>query len=98
MAKHSTPLRDYVSVIIDEAPDKIGGIYVPDANRDKPRTATVVDKGPDASESITEGAKVLLTPILTGSSIKVGDKRIKFIKEEQIIAIINTEEIEELGE
>lgn len=90
------PLRDRVLVEpVEEADVKKGGIYIPDAAKEKPQEGKVIAVGPgkrdDAGKiipmDVKKGDKVLM-PKYGGSEVKIDDKEYKIISEDDIVAVI----------
>lgn len=81
------PLKDRVVVTFTEEPEKTaGGIYVPEAAKDKPQDGTVTAVGPEVKD-VKVGDTVLFD-VYSGSKIKADDQDILVIKEEDILAIV----------
>jgi len=90
------PLRDRVLVEpVEEADVKKGGIYIPDAAKEKPQEGKVIAVGPgkrdDAGKilpmDVKKGDRVLM-PKYGGSEVKIDDKEYKIINEDDIVAVI----------
>lgn len=72
-----------------------GGIIIPDTAKEKPQEAEVVEVGPGkllddgslAKMTVKKGDKVLIGKY-SGTEIKVGEDEFIFIKEEDVLAII----------
>ena len=91
------PLGDRIVVERDVTDEKtIGGIYLPEAAKDKPSRGTVVSAGDgkllaDGSRSdlqVKPGDRVLFTTY-GPNEIKLGDDEILLMREEDVLAIID---------
>jgi chaperonin GroES len=90
------PLGDKVLVKRLEAEDKTaGGIVLPDAAKEKPRSGKVVnvgegklnDNGKRVGPQVKKGDKVLFTSY-AGSEVKIGGEEFLIMDESEIMAII----------
>jgi chaperonin GroES len=89
------PLGDRVLVEpIEEKEVKKGGIYIPDAAKEKPMEGKVVaigkkrdDDGKEIPFDVKVGDKVLL-PKYGGTEVKIGDKTLQLVREEDLLGII----------
>jgi chaperonin GroES len=90
------PLRDRVLVKYSSEEEKTaGGLYIPDAAKEKPQKGTVVAVGPgrvtdDGKRQPLEvkvGDKVLFDKY-SGSKIKIEDEEHLIIREEDILGIV----------
>ena len=90
------PLRDRVLVEpVEEADVKKGGIYIPDAAKEKPQEGKVIAVGPgkrdDAGKLIPMDVKkgdMILMPKYGGSEVKIDNKEYKIINEDDIVAVL----------
>lgn len=81
------PLKDRVVVSYSEEPDKTsGGLYVPDTAKEKPQQGKIEAVGAEVKE--LKAGNTVLFDKYTGSKVKVGDKEMLIIKEEDILAIV----------
>lgn len=86
-----TPMNDRVLVRIPEAPEQIGGIYIPQSNYTMRQVSQIVDEsvvvavGPKVKE-LKPGMKVL-TPAREGLAVKIDGTIHRLFKEEEILAI-----------
>lgn len=92
------PLRDRVFVKYSSEEEKTaGGLYIPDAAKEKPQKGTVLAVGPG---KITEDGKrqpmevkvgdVILFDKYSGSKIKINDEEYLILKEEDILGIVES--------
>ena len=90
------PLRDRVLVEpVEDAEQVKGGIIIPDTAKEKPQEGIVIAVGPGKRDKdgklipieLKKGDKVLM-PKYGGSDVKIGDKELKIINEEDIVAVI----------
>ncbi len=90
------PLRDRVFVKFSSEEEKTaGGLYIPDAAKEKPQKGTVMAAGPgrvteDGKRQPMEvkvGDKILFDKY-SGSKIKIDDEEYLIIREEDILGII----------
>jgi chaperonin GroES len=90
------PLRDRVLVKYSSEEEKTaGGLYIPDAAKEKPQKGTVIAVGPgrvtDDGKRQTIEVKVgdtVLFDKYSGSKIKIDDEEHLIIREEDILGII----------
>ena len=81
------PLQDRIVVSYAEAQEKTaGGLYVPDAAKEKPQEGTVEAVGSEVKE--IKVGDVVLFDKYGGSRITVGDDDKLIIKEEDILAVV----------
>ena len=94
--KRLVPLGDKVVVKPLEAEEKTtGGIYLPDAAREKPRQGRVLSVGdghllPDgtrAKHEVREGDRVIYSSY-SGSEVKLGDEEFLIMSEVDILAVV----------
>lgn len=89
------PLGDRVVLeVIDQAEQTSGGIYLPEAAREKPQMALVLAVGPGPivegkrqEMQVKVGDKVLFAKY-SGTDYKLGDKEVKIVSEKDILGII----------
>jgi len=90
------PLRDRVLVKYSSEEEKTsGGLYIPDAAKEKPQKGTVIAVGPgrvtdDGKRQpldVKVGVNVLFDKY-SGSKIKIDDEEYLIIREEDILGII----------
>jgi chaperonin GroES len=90
------PLRDRVLVKYSSEEEKTaGGLYIPDAAKEKPQKGTVIAVGPgrvtdDGKRQALEvkvGDKVLFDKY-SGSKIRIDDEEHLIIREEDILGIV----------
>ena len=91
------PLGDRIVVERDVMDDKtVGGIYLPEAAKDKPSRGTVISVGDgkilaDGSRSklqVKPGDRVLFTSY-GPNEIKLGDDEILLMREDDVLAVID---------
>jgi chaperonin GroES len=91
-----TPLYDRILVKRLEPKEEIhGGIIIPDTAKEKPQEAEVVEAGEGKlledgkirPLKVKKGDKVLIGKY-SGTEIKVGNEELIFVREEDILAII----------
>lgn len=96
MKKHLRPLGDRVMVEpVEEKQTKRGGIFIPDAAKEKPTEAIVRGVGPGKVDEkgkripleVKEGDRVLLTKY-GGTEITLEDKDYKIVNSEDVLAIL----------
>ena len=92
------PLRDRVFVKFSSEEEKTaGGLYIPDAAKEKPQKGTVMSVG---TGKITEDGKrqpmevkvgdIILFDKYSGSKIKMDNEEYLIIKEEDILGIVGS--------
>lgn len=89
------PLGDRVLVEpIEEKEQTVGGIIIPDSAKEKPMQGKVVavgkktDKdGKEVAFDVKKGDTVLL-PKYGGTEVKVGDKKLQLVREEDLLGVI----------
>ena len=90
------PLNDRIVVERLEAEDKTaGGIYLPDAAKEKPKTGKVVavgqgkllDSGERSKPTLKKGNKIIFESY-AGSEVKVDGKEYLIMREDDVLAII----------
>ena len=89
------PLGDRVLVEpIEEKEQTKGGIIIPDAAKEKPMEGKVVaigkkrdDDGKEVPFDVKVGDKVLL-PKYGGTEVKIGDKTLQLVREEDLLGVI----------
>jgi len=81
------PLGDRVFVkFLEEMEKTAGGLYIPDAAKEKPQRGKVEAVGKDAKE--VKVGDVILFDKYSGSKIKIDNDEYLIIKEEEILGII----------
>ena len=81
------PLADYVVAQTEEAASKTAsGIYLPEAAKEKPKTAKVVAVGKRVQE-VKVGDRILYENY-TETSVKIEGKDYLIVKEDKIIATV----------
>lgn len=89
------PLGDRVLVEpIEEKEQTVGGIIIPDSAKEKPMQGKVVAVGKKTDKDgkcvafdVKEGDTVLL-PKYGGTEVKVGDKKLQLVREEDLLGVI----------
>ena len=88
------PLGDRVLVEPVEEQEKIGDIYIPDSAKEKPIKGKVLAIGKKYDKDHKElafdvkvGDEVLL-PKYGGTEVKLGDKKLQLIREEDLLGLI----------
>jgi chaperonin GroES len=90
------PLGDKVVVEREESQEKTsGGIYIPDAAKDKPTRGTIIaigtgkllDDGSRGQMQVKKGDRVLFTSYAP-ETIKIGDDEFLLMSESDILAVI----------
>ena len=89
------PLGDRVLVEpVEEKEQKVGGIYIPDAAKEKPIKGKVLAIGKkydkdhnDVPFDVKVGDTVLL-PKYGGTEVKLGDKKLQLVREEDLLGVI----------
>ena len=89
------PLGDRVLVEpIEEKEQTVGGIIIPDSAKEKPMQGKVIavgkktDKdGKEVAFDVKKGDTVLL-PKYGGTEVKVGDKKLQLVREEDLLGVI----------
>ena len=80
------PLGDRVLVEpIEEKEQMVGGIYIPDAAKEKPITGTVDHK--ELAFDVKVGDTVLL-PKYGGTEVKIDGKKLQLVREEDLLGVI----------
>ena len=91
-----TPLADRVFCeMIQDSPESIGGIIIPETSQNKPRKAVVIAVGeghlmPDGQLiplRVKAGDKVILAEFC-GSDLKINDNEYRMVTEKDCLAII----------
>ena len=81
------PLADYVVSQTEEAPSKTAsGLYLPEAAKEKPKTAKVVAVGKNVKE-VKVGDRILYENY-TETVVKIDGKDYLIVKEDKIIATV----------
>ncbi|MDH5526963.1 MAG: co-chaperone GroES [Nitrospirota bacterium] len=81
------PLKDRVLIsYIEEAEKSAGGIYIPDAAKEKPQRGKVEAIGGEVKE-IKVGDEVLFGKY-SGDKFKVGSQDMLIVKEEDVLAVV----------
>ena len=89
------PLGDRVLVEpIEEKEQTVGGIIIPDSAKEKPMQGTVIAVGKKTDKDgkcvafdVKKGDTVLL-PKYGGTEVKVGDKKLQLVREEDLLGVI----------
>ncbi len=88
------PLGDRVLVEPVEEQEKIGDIYIPDSAKEKPIKGKVLAIGKKFDKEHNElpfdvkvGDEVLL-PKYGGTEVKLGDKKLQLVREEDLLGVI----------
>ena len=89
------PLGDRVLVEpVEEKEQMVGGIYIPDAAKEKPIKGKVIAVGKKFDKDQKEvpffvkaGDEVLL-PKYGGTEVKIGDKKYQLIREDDLLGVI----------
>ncbi len=90
------PLGDRVLVEpVEEKEQMVGGIYIPDAAKEKPIKGTVLavgkktDKdGKEIKFDVAVGDEVLL-PKYGGTEVKIGEKKLQLVREEDLLGVFD---------
>ena len=88
------PLGDRVLVEpVEEKEQMVGGIYIPDAAKEKPIKGKVIavgkktDKdGKEIKFDVKVGDEVLL-PKYGGTEVKIGDQKLQLVREEDLLGV-----------
>ena len=88
------PLGDRVLVEPVEEQEKIGDIYIPDSAKEKPIKGKVLAIGKkfdkehkEVAFDVKVGDEVLL-PKYGGTEVKLGDKKLQLVREEDLLGVI----------
>ncbi len=82
------PLKDRVLVsYIEEAEKSAGGIYIPDAAKEKPQRGKVEAVGGEVKE-VKAGDEILFGKY-SGDKFKADSQELMIIKEEDILAVVS---------
>lgn len=82
-----TPLADYVVAVAEEAESKTAsGLYLPEAAKEKPKTAEIVAVG-KAVRELKEGARIIYKSYST-TEVKVGGTEYILVREEDVLATV----------
>ena len=82
------PLGDRVFVkFLEEMEKTAGGLYIPDAAKEKPQRGSVEAIGKEVKE-VKEG-DIILFDKYSGSKIKIDDVDYLIVKEEEILGILS---------
>ena len=89
------PLGDRVLIEpIEEKEQTVGGIIIPDSAKEKPMQGKVIavgkklDKdGKEINFDVKKGDTVLL-PMYGGTEVKIGDKKLQLVREEDLLGVI----------
>lgn len=92
------PLHDHILVERIEEEIKKGGIIIPDTAKEKPQQGKVIavgegkidDKGKRLPMDVKKGDTILFAKY-SGSEVKIGDKELLILREEDILGIIEKE-------
>jgi len=89
------PLGD--RVLVEPAEEKeqmVGGIYIPDAAKEKPIKGKVLAVGKKTDKDgkalafdVKVGDEVLL-PKYGGTEVKIGDKKLQLVREEDLLGVV----------
>jgi chaperonin GroES len=99
------PLRDRILVErIEEAEQRIGGIIIPDAAKEKPQSGLVIavgtgrinDKGQVFPLDVKEGETVLFGKY-SGSEIKIDGKEYLILREDDVLGVLEGKPERELA-
>ena len=94
------PLGDRVLIEpIEEKEQTVGGIIIPDSAKEKPMQGKVIavgkklDKdGKEIKFDVKKGDTVLL-PKYGGTEVKLGDKKLQLVREEDLLGVIEKGEL-----
>jgi chaperonin GroES len=87
MSSPLQPLGDYIVAQNEEAETKTAsGLYIPDAAKEKPKTAKVVAVGKDA-KNLKVGDRIVYKSYST-TDVKVGNVEYILVKEEDVLATV----------
>ena len=67
-----------------------GGIYIPDAAKEAPQFAIVVDVGPQVPEDLKPGDKVIFSRY-AGTPVDVGGEKHKIVSHNQIWVVLEND-------
>jgi chaperonin GroES len=82
-----SPLADYVVAVGEEAETKTkSGLYLPEAAKEKPKTAKVVAVGKDA-KTVKVGDRIIYKSYST-TEVKYGSEDYILVKEEDVLATV----------
>lgn len=81
------PLADNIVAVAEEAETKTAsGLYLPDAAKEKPKTAKVVGVGKDVKQ-LKNGDRIIYKSYST-TEVKVGSVEYIIVKEEDVLATV----------
>ena len=81
------PLADHIVAVGEEAETKTAsGLYLPDAAKEKPKTAKVVAVGKDVKQ-LKNGDRIIYKSYST-TDVKVGGTDYIIVKEEDVLATV----------
>ncbi len=87
MSVNIQPLADYIVAKAEEAETKTAsGLYLPDAAKEKPKTAKVVAVGKEAKQ-VKVGDRIIYKSYST-TDVKIGTDEYILVKEEDILATV----------
>ena len=87
MGVNITPLADYVVAQAEEAESKTAsGLYLPEAAKEKPKTAKVVAVGKETRQ-LKVGDRIIYKSYST-TDVKVGSEDYILVKEEDVLATV----------
>ncbi len=82
-----TPLADYVVAVAEEAESKTAsGLYLPEAAKEKPKTAKIVAVG-KAVRELKEGSRIIYKSYST-TEVKVEGTEYILVREEDVLATV----------
>ncbi len=82
-----SPLSDYVVAQAEEAASKTAsGLYLPDAAKEKPKTAQVIAVGKDCTQ-VKVGDRIIYKSY-SNTDVKVGKDEYILVKEEDVLATV----------
>jgi chaperonin GroES len=82
-----TPLADYVVAVAEEAVSKTAsGLYLPEAAKEKPKTAKIVAVGKAVRELKTDDR--IIYKSYSTTEVKVGAVEYILVKEEDVLATV----------
>lgn len=81
------PIADYIVSVAEEAQSKTAsGLYLPDAAKEKPKTAKVMAVGKDVKQ-IKTGDRIIYKSYST-TEVKIGAVEYILVKEEDVLATV----------
>lgn len=77
----------FVEVVDDSVSKTAGGLYIPDASREKQAIGVVISKGPEAADIVGVGDKVMYSKY-AGTKVESNNKDCLLMRDSDIYAVL----------